>query len=71
MKDKIQKRCKRCHKTFTLGYTGMANGMCDECNGNTRDTNGFPWKPWETTMELYDVNTEETHIVKRDDAFRK
>lgn len=65
----MKKRCKECHKTFTVGVNGLSNGLCDTCQGIQRDNTGYFWHPWETSQTYQDCETGAVSTTTRDEAF--
>lgn len=67
----MKKRCKQCHKTFTVGVNGLSNGLCDSCQGIQRDNTpeNTMWRPWEQQKRLEHAFTGEVKVISRDDAF--
>jgi hypothetical protein len=69
MKHKsVKRRCPRCRNTFEMGKNGLANGMCDKCNGVTRDPTGVPWHAWEKEHQHQDFSGWQ-FTVTREQAF--
>jgi len=64
----IKHRCPHCLRTYQLGLDGVG-GSCDQCAGIKRDRQGYAWYWYESIHTYQSIETGETRIVARAEAF--